>query len=221
MPQAVPAAIPRPQNLDAQPQPTGSAVASDVTDPSPPDGRSPQPQILAAPDRGSWDSPAEFVRDIWPHAVDAAQQLGVDPKVLVAQSALETGWGSKLPHRADGRSSFNLFGIKAGSDWGGERTVVSTLEFEGDRFVAEKSAFRMYASVADAMSDYVDFIKGRARYADVLKNAADPEKYSRALQRAGYATDPVYADKILRVMQSEPLAEGLAGLANASGEPAG
>ena len=162
--------------------------------------------------KGSWDSPAEFVRDIWPHAVGAAKQLGVDPKVLVAQSALETGWGSKLPKHADGRSSFNLFGIKAGSDWQGERVRVGTLEYEGDRFVSEKAAFRAYSSVADAMNDYVDFLQSRARYAGALENAADPEKYSRALQKAGYATDPVYADKILRVMDSEPIANGLASL---------
>ncbi len=187
----------------------------------PPSGKPSPSQDPAPVGAGVWTSPAEFVRDIWPHAVDAASQLGVDPKVLVAQSALETAWGSKLPHRADGRSSFNLFGIKAGSDWGGERTVVSTLEYEGDRVVSEKSAFRMYDSVADSMSDYVDFLKSRARYADALNNAADPEKYSRALQRAGYATDPVYADKILRVMQSAPFQDGLAGLADTTGKSSG
>ena len=170
-----------------------------------------QPQSVAK-EKGIWQSPAEFVRDIWPHAVDAAKQLGVDPKVLVAQSALETGWGSKLPKHPDGSSSFNLFGIKAGSDWQGDRVRVDTLEFEGDRFVSEKSAFRAYDSVGDALNDYVDFLKGRARYAGALENAADPEKYSRALQDAGYATDPIYADKILRVMQSAPIADGLASL---------
>ena len=171
--------------------------------------------------RGIWESPAEFVRDIWPHAVNAAKQLGVDPKVLVAQSALETGWGSKLPQHPDGRSSFNLFGIKAGESWQGDRVRVSTLEFEGDRFVSEKSAFRSYPSVADAMSDYVDFLKSRARYAGALENAADPEKYSRALQDAGYATDPVYADKILRVMDSAPIADGLASLSVTQTETVG
>ncbi len=167
-------------------------------------------QVGRASPEGLWHSPTEFVRAIWPGAQQAAKQLGVDPKVLVAQSALETGWGSKLPQHADGRSSFNLFGIKAGSDWHGERVTVNTLEFEGDRFVTQKSAFRAYASVADAMADYTDFLHSRERYADALKNAGSPEKYTHALQKAGYATDPVYADKILRVMQSQPIREGVA-----------
>ncbi|MEM7293367.1 MAG: flagellar assembly peptidoglycan hydrolase FlgJ [Pseudomonadota bacterium] len=161
---------------------------------------------------GLWDSPAEYVRDIWPYAVSAAKELGVDPRVLVAQSALETGWGLKVPKRPDGSSSFNLFGIKAGRNWTGDKVMVNTLEYVDKTFVKERSAFRAYDSIEHAMDDYVSFLKGQARYADALENAADPEKYSRELQRAGYATDPIYADKILRVMRSAPMRQGLAGV---------
>ncbi|MEM7209391.1 MAG: flagellar assembly peptidoglycan hydrolase FlgJ [Pseudomonadota bacterium] len=161
---------------------------------------------------GLWERPEDFVRDIWPHAVDAARELGVDPRVLVAQSALETGWGLKVPRHPDGSSSFNLFGIKAGSNWQGETVSINTLEFEQDAFVRQRSSFRAYDSIEASMRDYVDFLKTRARYAGALEQAADPEKYTRALQDAGYATDPIYADKILRVMQSKPMEQGLASL---------
>ena len=171
------------------------------------------PATVAAPaSNGLWDSPDEYVRDIWPHAVAAAKKLGVDPRVLVAQSALETGWGLKVPKHPDGSSSFNLFGVKTGSNWSGDRVMVDTLEYQDKAFVKERSAFRAYGSIGEAMNDYVQFIQGQSRYADALENAADPEKYSRELQRAGYATDPIYADKILRVMRSAPMRQGLAKL---------
>ena len=159
---------------------------------------------------GIWDSPADFVRDLWPYAVSSAKELGVDPRVLVAQSALETGWGMKVSTLPDGKSSFNLFGIKAQGNWQGAQVTVSTLEYEGDRFVRQKAPFRAYGSIGEAMNDYVQFIKGQARYSGALEQASDPEQYSRALQDAGYATDPIYADKILRVMDSAPMRVGLA-----------
>ena len=172
--------------------------------------------LRSSEQHGAWDSAFEFVRDIWPHAVDAAQELGADPRVLVAQSALETGWGQQLPQHPDGRSSLNLFGIKAGGDWSGERVETRSLEFEGHQFIPRVSAFRAYSSVASSMRDYVDFLTNNPRYANALANASDPEKYSRELQKAGYATDPVYADKILRVLNSAPLKNSLKALSAAN-----
>jgi len=144
-------------------------------------------------------SPEEFIRNIWNHAVDAAKELGVDPAVLVAQSALETGWGKKVI-QADQGSSFNLFGIKADGRWGGKAATVNTVEFRDGLAVMEKASFRAYDSLASAFNDYVDFLKGNPRYQQALDKVANNEEFLAELQGAGYATDPHYADKILGIL---------------------
>jgi flagellar protein FlgJ len=144
-------------------------------------------------------SPDEFVSAIWPHAERAARSLGVGPEVLVAQAALETGWGRHMIRDGAGRPAFNLFGIKAGADWGGARVNVSTLEFTGGVPERRREPFRAYGSIAASFDDYVDFLKSRSRYAEAL-DAGTPEGYLRGLQAAGYATDPRYADKILAIL---------------------
>ena len=153
------------------------------------------------------DSPEAFIRDVWDHAVQAAGELGVDPQVLVAQSALETGWGKKVIRNADGSSSYNLFGIKANRDWEGDSAVVSTVEYRDGLAAIEKAAFRVYDSIASSFSDYVNFLKSNPRYHQALEKTADSGEFLTELQGAGYATDPQYAEKILNIVNRDTLSE--------------
>lgn len=147
----------------------------------------------------------QFIRDVWPYAERAASSLGVDTQVLLAQSALETGWGRHVPLKADGTSSHNLFGIKADQRWQGERVEIVTREFRHGVMQQEKAEFRAYDSLPEALNDYVEFIRGNPRYQQALQHGYDAEAYARELQQAGYATDPDYARKINRVRNSELL----------------
>lgn len=146
-----------------------------------------------------WSEPREFVADILPHAREVAKRLGVSPLGVLAQAALETGWGRHVMPGEDGASSLNLFGIKAGGDWDGGAVTRDTLEFEGGAMQPRREAFRAYDSLADTFRDYGAFLEDRERYADVRERDDDVAGFADALQRAGYATDPDYAAKIRRV----------------------
>ena len=156
-----------------------------------------------------WQSADEFVDSVWPYAERAGKDLGVSPEVLVAQSALETGWGKQLHNKVDGSPSYSLFGIKADSRWDGERVSVSTLEFRAGAMHRERAEFRAYGSVAEAFDDYVNFIKSNPRYRQALEKGYDPQAWASELQQAGYATDPNYADKIERVRLSSAVQDKL------------
>ncbi|MCB1666984.1 MAG: flagellar assembly peptidoglycan hydrolase FlgJ [Porticoccaceae bacterium] len=151
------------------------------------------------------ESPEQFIRDVWDHAVNAASELGVDPQVLVAQSALETGWGKKVIRAADGSSSFNLFGIKANGDWKGGSAVVNTVEYRDGLASIEKAAFRVYDSLASSFDDYVSFLKANPRYQQALEKVSDSSEFVSELQSAGYATDPQYAEKIMNIVNRDTL----------------
>jgi flagellar protein FlgJ len=146
------------------------------------------------------------VREVWEHARSSAQALGVDPRVLVAQSALETGWGRQVIRDQQGRSSYNLFGIKADARWDGAAVSVSTLEYRDNIARPETARFRKYDSVAGSFNDYVDFLRRNPRYENALANSSNSEAYLSALQSAGYATDPAYADKVMAVLSGLPAA---------------
>ncbi|HEY8159423.1 MAG TPA: flagellar assembly peptidoglycan hydrolase FlgJ [Methylobacter sp.] len=152
-------------------------------------------------------SAEEFVRRLHPLAVLAAKELGVEPKVILAQAALESGWGRSVIKNSNGGNSFNLFNIKADKSWPGKQAQVATLEF--DQGIAKKvnAGFRSYDSFEDSFRDYVDFIKSNPRYGDALKKAGNAEQYMHELQRAGYATDPKYADKVMSIYQGNTMAE--------------
>lgn len=164
-------------------------------------------------------SPAAFVRRMWPHAQDAARQLGVAPEVLIAQAAHETAWGKSVPRFADGRSSHNLFGIKANRGWEGERVVNSTLEFVGGVPIKQRDGFRAYRSYAESFNDYVNFLQVNPRYTEALSLVKDGTAYLRALQRAGYATDPGYANKIQALMNGPAFDDALETLKSALTQP--
>lgn len=144
----------------------------------------------------------QFIADLWPHAERAASALGTSPQVLLAQAALETGWGQHVMPRGNGRSSHNLFGIKADRQWEGGAAVVDTLEYEGGAMRKQQARFRAYESPAESFDDYARFLTQNPRYSQVLQNASDPDRYVHGLQEAGYATDPGYAAKIKRIMNS-------------------
>ncbi len=161
---------------------------------------------IAATVTSEINSPQDFVREGKAAATQAAKDLGVDAKVLLAQAALETGWGKSVIKMTDGQSSFNLFNIKAHHNWTGKQAAINTLEYdEGGVARQEKARFRAYDSYQDSFNDYVRFIKENPRYQQALKQQGEPEQYMHELQAAGYATDPVYANKVMRIYHSEAL----------------
>jgi len=168
---------------------------------------------------GAWESADDFINDVWPHALRASEKLGIDADVLLAQSALETGWGKHLPLNADGSNSFNLFGIKADQRWQGDSVEIMSREFRHGVMQHEKSAFRSYDSVSQAFEDYTNFIMNSPRYQKALQQGHDGDAYARELQKAGYATDPDYAKKIKRVRSNEDLQAKVSELKNINPAP--
>ncbi|MBK5536314.1 flagellar assembly peptidoglycan hydrolase FlgJ [Pseudomonas sp. TH08] len=156
-------------------------------------------QIPLAPAKKAFSSADEFVNTMLPMAKEAADRIGVDPRYLVAQAALETGWGKSVMRAQDGSSSHNLFGIKASSNWKGDSARAITSEFRNGAMVKETAEFRSYASYKDSFHDLVTLLQSNNRYQDVLKSADNPEQFVRELQKAGYATDPNYATKISQI----------------------
>ncbi len=150
-------------------------------------------------------SPESFLGQLWSMAEEAASRLDIAPEALLAQAALETGWGRHVMQQGFGRSSHNLFGIKADSRWQGDRVQVSTLEYRDGVALKTRADFRAYDSFEESFSDYVAFLQHNPRYREALGRTADPDAYFSALQQAGYATDPAYADKIRRILHSESM----------------
>jgi flagellar protein FlgJ len=154
-----------------------------------------------------FDSPEDFVAKILPLAEKASEALGVDPRVLVAQAALETGWGKSITRDGAGQSSNNLFNIKADGRWTGDSISVGTIEYRDGLPQPEKASFRAYDSLEESLEDYVNFLQDNPRYEQALEQAENPVAYLQALQRAGYATDPNYAEKIDTIFRGSTLAE--------------
>ena len=143
----------------------------------------------------------DFLERMRPHAEAAAQAAGIPVTFLLAQAALETGWGRHQPRAVDGATSHNLFGIKAGSSWKGASTVAATTEFVAGRAATTQESFRSYGSYGEAFRDFTRLIRGSPRYAGVMAATGDGNAYARELQQAGYATDPRYAEKLGRMIQ--------------------
>jgi peptidoglycan hydrolase FlgJ len=197
-----------------------SAVTQQAVQPTPSPDQSASAQIDTNKDM-AYSSPSAFIKDIWPHAQRAAKQLGVDPQALAAQAALETGWGRNIVRHADGRSSNNLFGIKAGGTWQNESVTVPTVEYHDGIAFQEAAAFRAYDSLASSFQDYVQFLQNNPRYKDALMQADDPGRFTAALQQAGYATDPNYADKIQNIIAGGAFTSALSELKIGDAYPIG
>jgi flagellar protein FlgJ len=149
------------------------------------------------------------VAAIWPHAETASRRTGIPAAFLVAQAALETGWGRSEARLADGRPSHNLFGIKAGANWQGPVAEAATTEYVNGVAETRVERFRAYGSYAEAFQDYAGLLAGSPRYAAVL-GATEAASFARGLQRAGYATDPAYGAKLERIINGQTLRTALA-----------
>lgn len=147
----------------------------------------------------------QFVRQLMPAAKMVANKMGLSPVALIAQAALETGWGKHMMQSSGGSSSNNLFGIKAGRSWSGAKTAANSLEYENGRSVMKRSSFRSYTSLIQSMQDYANLISNSDRYQKAKAVAHDPDAYFEELQAAGYATDPEYANKLKQVLRSDAL----------------
>ncbi len=152
-----------------------------------------------APGKAAFSSPQEFVATMLPMAQAVAEKIGVDPRYLVAQAALETGWGKSIIRTRDGESSHNLFGIKSHGSWEGESARVLTTDYKGGKAVKEAASFRAYDSYAQSFEDYISFLQNNGRYEKALNSTENPERFVKELQQAGYATDPNYARKISQI----------------------
>ena len=155
--------------------------------------------------QSGFNSPQDFINALWPIAQKVAGDMNVEPKAIMAQAALETGWGKHIIHQADGGNSHNLFGIKADRRWNGDVAKVSTLEYRDGLAKKELAPFRVYDSYESSLKDYAHFIQGSERYQGAVKNGQNIKAYSEGLQQAGYATDPNYAKKIQRIAGGELL----------------
>jgi flagellar protein FlgJ len=147
-------------------------------------------------------SQAEFVRMHQQSAANAQAQTGIPAAFMVAQAAHESGWGRHEIRNADGTSSHNLFGIKAGPGWTGPVASVTTTEVVGGQPRKVVAKFRAYASYDESFRDYAQLMKDNPRYAQVVASGTSVQGFAQGLQRAGYATDPAYADKLTRVINT-------------------
>jgi len=143
----------------------------------------------------------EFVRDMLPHARAAESVTGIPARFVLAQAALESGWGRAEVRGADGTASRNLFGIKAGREWKGPVVDATTTEYVNGVVQRVTQRFRAYESYADSFADYARLISGSQRYRGVLAAGHSATGFATALQQAGYATDPSYAEKITRIIE--------------------
>jgi len=141
-----------------------------------------------------------FVQRMTPHALQASRETGVPAPLMLGQAALESGWGRREIKLPDGGNSYNLFGIKATGNWHGKVAEVTTTEYQNGIAHKQVEKFRAYGSYAEAFNDYAHLLRDNPRYASVVREGQSAPAAAHALQRAGYATDPNYADKLVKVM---------------------
>ncbi|WP_280569503.1 flagellar assembly peptidoglycan hydrolase FlgJ [Chromohalobacter sp. 296-RDG] len=185
---------------DAAMQASGASSAGSAT-PDAADNRATRPSVAEADTGETRAAPhvEEFLSRLREPAEAAAQDSGVPASLILAQAALETGWGEREIPTRDGGNSHNLFGIKASDGWDGDATSIMTTEYVDGRARQQSDDFRVYDSFEAAFKDYAHLIGDDPRYADVV-TASTAQNAARALQSGGYATDPNYADKVIEVM---------------------
>jgi flagellar protein FlgJ len=132
----------------------------------------------------------------------AEASTGIPAAFMMAQAAHESGWGRREIKNADGTSSHNVFGIKAGANWKGPTTEITTTEVIGGQARKVTAKFRAYGSYEESFKDYAQMMKNNPRYAKVVESGASAQGFAQGLQRAGYATDPAYADKLTRMINT-------------------
>lgn len=165
----------------------------------------------AAPAAARVGDARAFANRMWSGAAEASRATGIPAHFILGQAALESGWGAREIRGSDGSPSHNLFGIKAGPGWTGRSVEVTTTEYIEGSPRRSVERFRAYDSYAAAFADYARLLNGHPRYAGVIEGSRDAASFARALQQAGYATDPNYADKLARVINGSVLRQSLAG----------
>jgi flagellar protein FlgJ len=164
-----------------------------------------QPLVLQTPEQAARaarapripeKTAAAFVQQHEKAAVAAERASGIPASFMLAQAGHESGWGRHEIRRADGTPAHNLFGIKAGANWKGPVAEVTTTEYVNGEPRRMVQRFRAYASHAESFADYAALMKTQPRYQAVVAAGNDPRAFAQGLQRAGYATDPRYADKL-------------------------
>jgi peptidoglycan hydrolase FlgJ len=157
----------------------------------------------------STQTPADFVRRMMPPIRRAAGALGLNPVAILAQAALETGWGRRMPRNADGSSSFNMFGIKAGDGWTGARATADSMEVSNGVATPKRTAFRAYGSVEESIDDFAALLKSSPRYREAIAAGGDAQAYIAGIGKSGYATDPEYSNKLNQILHSDTLQTAL------------
>ena len=168
---------------------------------SDPAGTSPV-TMNAIPSAYKGDVQQSFIDKMRPHAEQVSRSSGIPAQLIMGQAALESGWGKREIKMADGSDSHNLFGIKAGNGWNGKVAEVTTTEYHNGVASKQVESFRAYDSYTEGFQDYVKLLSDNPRYEAVLQHGGDAKGFAQALQQAGYATDPRYADKLARVIGS-------------------
>jgi flagellar protein FlgJ len=152
---------------------------------------------------------AQFVSAVLPTIRRAAVSLGVSPLGLLAQAALETGWGKRMARTADGTPSLNMFGIKAGEGWNGARAVADTVEFSGGVATQRRTAFRAYGSIEESVNDFANLLSNSPRYREAIAAGGSAQAYVHSIARSGYATDPEYGNKLNQILNGDTLRAAL------------
>jgi peptidoglycan hydrolase FlgJ len=177
----------------------GASAAGGAAQPAP------APTSSAPPSTSMLQSASQFVSEVLPTIRRAADALGVSPLGMLAQAALETGWGQRMPRTADGTPSLNMFGIKADDGWAGARAVASTVEFSGGVATQRQTAFRAYGSIQESVSDFANLLKGSHRYRNAIAAGGNAQAYVNSIGQSGYATDPEYANKLNDILNGSTL----------------
>jgi flagellar protein FlgJ len=152
---------------------------------------------------------AQFVDQVLPTIQRAASALGVNPLGLLAQAALETGWGQRMPRTADGSPSLNMFGVKAGEEWSGPRAVAETVEFNGGIAAQRRTAFRAYGSIEESVNDFAHLLANSPRYREAIAAGSNAQAYIQSIAKSGYATDPEYGNKLNQILNGGMLRAAL------------
>jgi flagellar protein FlgJ len=152
-------------------------------------------------------TPAEFINRMMPSIKSAASSLGVNPMGLMAQAALETGWGQRMPRNADGSPSYNMFGIKAGEGWTGPKAIADSMEVTNGVAAPKRTAFRSYGSIEESVNDFAALLKNSPRYKDALAAGANASAYVARIGSSGYATDPDYSNKLNEILHGDAIAK--------------
>jgi flagellar protein FlgJ len=166
-------------------------------------------QTSAAAPAGLASTPEQFVNLVMPTIRGAAAALGLNPLGILAQAALETGWGQRMARTADGALSLNMFGIKAGDEWKGARATADTVEFSNGVATQKRTSFRAYGSIEESVNDFANLLKNSPRYREAVAAGNDAQAYIGSIGNSGYATDPEYANKLNQILNSGTLRAAL------------